>query len=195
MCRVPALAETHHVGGRGQRLVDVDSAAGRVDPQDLAPHARSLSTTSESGTISCGTVSTAMQPNWSIGPSMLSTSAVARSASSIFGRPSGTGMAMLPLRSKRHDDRQRQLAMLAPQLHRHGQDRLQRALVVSAGAVGVPAAGEHQAAAALGDPGREVLHAHVAHQVGRRVLQQNGRIAGQFFQRPVALRGRRATRP
>ncbi len=93
----------------------------------------SLSFTGPSAEISWGDVSTAKQPNSSIGPSRSSTCAAPR-----FRGPSSP---CRPRDRHRHaaravgrdDDRQRQLAVLLPEFHRHRQDRFQRRLVVAAG--------------------------------------------------------------
>ena len=132
-----------------------------------------------------------MQPNWSIGPEHVEHLGGGQVGQLDLRPPAGHGDGHAAAAVQGHDDRQRELAMFAPQFHRHRHDRFQRALVVSAGAVRIAAAGEHQSAAALRNPGGEVLHAHVRPIRLAGVFSKNdGRIAGQFLQRPVALRRR-----
>ena len=126
-----------HRGRLFQRFVDEDAAAHANRSSESSASMSALSERRRTAERFRGPSS--RRPGNRTGPSPkvgCSTSHVARSASSIFGRAAGDGHGHAAAAVQGHDDRQRKFAMFAPQLHRDRQHRFQGAFEIAPRAIG-----------------------------------------------------------
>ena len=86
---------------------------------------------------------------------------------------------------QRDHDGHRELAVLAPQLHRDGEHGLDSRAEVAADTEGVAPAGHQQAGPGMLHPRRDRLQNLRADPVGARVLDDQARVAGQRLQTSV----------